>query len=376
MKVGIVGPIWISIPPKAYGGTEDVVHNLVNGLSKKGHEVTLFGPANSKVKARLYPTVDTPLLENKINIEWTNTGYTLYHLAQAFERASEFDILHVHLNKTQDYIALALAEYSKTPVLFTLHFNLPSEGDNGKTDRFLLLKKYAHLPFTSISNSQQKPIRLNYIKTVYNGVNPELFPFSERPGTYLAWLGKVNPLKGTKEAILAAKKADLKIYIMGTIDRNVPTMLSYYEQEVRPLIDGRRAVWLGEVSHNEKTSILSGALAFLNPIAWEEPFGLVMAESQACGTPVISFRRGSAPELIADKKTGFLVDSLEEMVEKIRESEYIDRILCRKRVEERFTIGKMVEGYEEAYLKTIENWKKYRNGKRKYRSNEPLVHSM
>ncbi len=357
MKIGMVGSIWLNTPPKAYGGTEDVIYNLVNGLSERGHDVTFFGPKTANVNATVAPTVDTPLRDQ--GLEWTNVGYTITHITEAFDRAEKFDVLHVHLNKVQDYIALPLSLYSKTPVLFTLHFKLPTLVD--KKDRYEVLAKYSELPFTSISNSQRKPIKLNYISTIYNAIDLNRFPYSDIKGTYLTWLGKVNPNKGTKEAILAAKKAKMKIYVMGTVDTGVPEMLSYYNNEVKPLLDDKEAVWLGEVSHNEKTSILSGAKAFLNPILWEEPFGLVMAEAQAVGTPVISFRRGSAPEVIVDGKTGYLVNTFDEMVEKIPEAEYIDRAECRKNVEERFTIEKMVEGYTHAYQIACQNWKNYQS---------------
>lgn len=363
MKIGIVGSIWLNTPPKGYGGTEDVVYNLVNGLTDNGHDVTLFGPATAKVKAKVFPTVSLPLREN--NIEWTNCGYTLLHITRAFDYASQFDILHVHLNKIQDYLALALAVYSKTPVLFTLHFRLPHEKEKARQDRYLLLNKYAALPFTSISNAQRKPINLNYIRTIYNALDLKRFPFSERKGTYLVWLGKVNPLKGTKDAILAARKAGIKIYVMGTIDRGIPEMLTYYEHEVKPLMRSKEVVWLGEVSHNEKTSILSGAKAFLNPIHWEEPFGLVMAEAQAVGTPVISYNRGAAPEVIHSGKSGFLVKSFDEMVNMIPKVDHLNRRDCRDNVESQFTIEKMIEGYEGAYEDTIKYWKKYQNEQKK-----------
>ncbi len=362
MKIGIVGSIWLNTPPKKYGGTEDVIYNLVNGLTVHGHEVVLFGPGTSKVKAKVFPTVKKPLRD--MGVEWKNSNYPLFHITEAFDRAEskvggpdEFDILHVHLNKSSDYIGLPLALASKTPVLFTLHFQLPDK--KIKADRYIILNKYRALPFTTISNAQRKPLVLNYLATVYNSLDLRKFPFSELPGTYLTWLGKINPLKGTREAILAARRAGIKIYIMGAVDKGVPEMLSYYENEVKPLLDDKHAVWLGEVSHNEKTSILSGAKALLNPIQWEEPFGLVMVEAQAAGTPVISFNRGAAPEVIADGKTGFLVDHVDEMVDKIKNVDTLSRRACREWVEEKFTIEQMVLGYEKAYKIAIANWGEY-----------------
>lgn len=352
MKIGVVGTIWLNIPPNGYGGTEEVIYNLVNGLVEKGHDVTLFGPKTAQVKAKVIPTVEAPLRDQ--NVAWTDVTHTLYHLTESFDNASAFDILHVHINKSQDYISLPLALSSKTPVLFTPHFRMPDE----KTykDRYQILTKYNKLPFTSISNSQRKGINLNFVKTVYNSLQIEKFPFSKKAGDYFVWLGKVNPFKGTKEAILAAKYAGVQLKVLGAVDKGVPHMLAYYEEEVKPLIDGKQIQWVGEVSLEEKGKLLGGAKAFLNPILWEEPFGLVMAEAQAVGTPVVSFNRGAAPELIVDGKTGFLVNTIDEMVEKMKAVDSIDRYACRKNIEDNFSVDTMVEGYVEAYNIVQEQW--------------------
>lgn len=355
MKVGVVGTIWLNTPPKGYGGTEEVIYNLVNGLVDQGHDVTLFGPKTARVSSKVFPTVDLPLREQ--NVEWTNFPYTLYHMTEAFDHASDFDILHVHLNKSQDFVALPLSLKSKTPVLFTLHFMLPTQDSN--KDRYKVLCKYARLPFTSISNSQRDGIPLNFVKTVYNCLDINNFPFRDKANGYFVWLGKVNPVKGTKEAIIAAEKAGVKLYVMGAIDHGVQSMLRYYEKEIKPLIDGKSIVWIGEVDYVEKAKILGGAKAFINPILWEEPFGLVMAESQAVGTPVVSFNKGAAPEVIVNGKTGFLVDTLDEMVSKMKQIDSLERIDCRRNVEEKFTIEKMIQGYIDSYKITIENWEKY-----------------
>lgn len=355
MKIGVVGTIWLNTPPKGYGGTEDVVYNLVNGLTDLGHDVTLFGPETSQVKSKVFPTIDKPLRDQ--NIEWTNFPYTLYHITEAFDHAKDFDILHVHLNKGQDYMALPLAALSKVPVVFTLHFKVPTR--EKYKDRYMVLTKYKKLPFISISNSQRGNIPLNFIKTVYNCLKIENYSFIPEPEDYFVWLGKVNPVKGTKEAILAAKKANVKLYVLGAIDSGVPSMLSYYENEIKPLIDGKSIIWVGEVNVEEKAKMLGNAKAFLNPILWEEPFGLVMAEAQATGTPVISFNRGAAPEVIIDGKTGFLVNTLEEMVEKMSMVGSLDRKSCRENVEDKFTVSKMAKGYEDAYKIAISNWGKY-----------------
>ncbi|MBI2034314.1 MAG: glycosyltransferase family 4 protein [Candidatus Levybacteria bacterium] len=354
MKIGILGTIWLNIPPEGYGGTEEVLYNLTNGLSDRGHQVSLFGPATAKVRGTVIPTVDKPLRDQ--NIEWTNISYILQHITAAFDRAGEFDLLHVHLNKSQDYLALPLAVNSAVPVVFTLHFKVPTPAY--KPDRYMLLHKYRAFPFTSISDSQREA-DLNFIATVYNCLDLSRFPFSDKTDDYFVWLGKVNPVKGTKEAIKAAKMANVKLYVLGAVDEAEPALKAYYEQEVKPLIDGERIIWKGELGSEEKARLLGGAKGFLNPILWDEPFGLVMAESQAVGTPVISFRRGAALELIIDGKTGYLVDTVDQMVEKIKIIDKIDRRACRKNIEENFIIEKMIDGYEKAYEIAIKNWSTY-----------------
>lgn len=357
MKIGIVGTIWLNTPPANYGGTEGVVYNLTNGLSKKGHEVTFFGPKTAQVQARIIPTVEKPLRDQ--DISWGNFPYTLYHIATAFDYISQFDILHVHLNKSQDYASLPLASLSKIPVVFTLHFLVPSPSD--RIDRYMVLTKYKHLPFISISDSQRDDIPLNFVKTVYNGFDIADYPFCEKPKDYFVWLGKVNPVKGTKEAILAAKKAGVKLVVLGAVDEGMPHMLEYYQKEVHPLIDDKQIIWVGKVDVAKKAKILGEAKAMLNPILWEEPFGLVMTEAQAVGTPVIAFDRGAAPELIIHGKTGFLVDTIDQMVEKIKQVDAIDRKTCRTHVEEKFTVESMIKGYEQAYTEVVANWSSYQN---------------
>lgn len=354
MKVGIIGPIWQSIPPQGYGGTELVVYNLVNGLVNNGHDVTLFGAKSSKVKAKVFPTVDRPLRDD--NVEWTNVAYNLYHITEAFDRAGDFDILHMHLNKSQDYFALPLAKYSKTPVIFTIHFQLPNR--SAQKDRYQVLMKYKDFAYTSISDSQRNNFPLNFVSTVYNALDVSLFPFNKEPEDYFVWLGKINPLKGTKEAILAAKKAGAVLKVIGAVDPGVPEMLSYYQNEVKPLIDGKQIQWIGEVAVSQKADLLGKAKAFLNPIQWEEPYGLVMVEAQVCGTPVISFARGAAPELIKDGLTGYLVENVDQMVEKMSQINNIDRRACRENVENRFSIPAMIDGYKKSYNKAIMAFRK------------------
>lgn len=354
MKIGIVGTIWLNTPPEDYGGTEEVVYNLVNELVERGHDVTFFGPATANVQARIIPTIPAPLRE--VGISWKNFTYTLYHMTEAFDMARHFDILHVHVNKSQDLVSLPFSVYKNTPTLFTIHFPFPRVARQPAKEK--MMTKYHALPFTSISQTQQKG-SLNYIATVYNGINLMQYPFHSNPEDYFAWLGKISQLKGTHEAILAAKRAKVKLVIMGAIEYGVSQNLAYFKEQVRPLIDNKQIIFYESIALPEKADILGKAKALLNPITWEEPFGLVMVESQATGTPVIAFKHGAAPEVIKQNKTGFLVHSVDEMVEKMKEVETLKREDCRKYIEKHFSVQQMVSGYEDAYKKTIKNWDAY-----------------
>ncbi len=346
LRIAQVGPLWENIPPEKYGGTERIVHYLTEGLVKKGHDVTLYACGTSKTSAKLVSVYPRPLYRD--GIPWTNMTYPLLHLTEVFDHAEDYDIIHIHLNQVSDYLALPLSVRYKNKVLFTPHFVYPLL--HNQQDRHLVLQKYKDLNYTSISNAQRlKGENLNWIATVYNCVDTQLYTLHENPKDYWLWVGKFNPDKGVKEAILAAKRAGVTLHIAGAIDTLENEDYRYYTDEVKPLIDGKQIVYIGEIGDAEKDKIYGEAIGFLNPIKWNEPFGLVMAESLAAGTPVISFRNGAAPEIIVDGENGYLVESVDQMAEKIKDIQKIDRRKCRARIEALFTIDKMVVGYETAY---------------------------
>lgn len=356
MKVGVIGTVWLNIPPHGYGGTEQVIYNLVTTLAQQGHDVTLFAPASASTNTRMIPTLDRPLRE--LNVSWENVTYLLSHFTQVYETQEKFDILHMHLNKNQDYMTLPFALYRNIPTLFTIHFRIPDA--IYKADRYMLLHKYRALPFSSISKSQQSPDpSLNFVANVYNSLRIEDYPFNPLPDNYFVWLGKIIPIKGLREAIIAAKKARVKLIILGAIEPGVTQAVTYFEDEILPLIDGEQIILKENVTLPEKALILGNATALLNPILWDEPFGLVMIEAQATGTPVIAFNRGAAPEVIHHGVTGFLVNSLDEMVEKIGHVTALRRYACRTWIEEHFTNNQMTHGYVDAYTNVIDNWDRY-----------------
>lgn len=346
LRIAQVGPLWERIPPPTYGGTERVVYNLTEELVKQGHRVTLFACGQSQTSAELVAVYPRPLYLD--NIPWTNLMYPLLHYAAVFDRANDFDIIHIHLNKASDYLSLSLAEHCPTPVVFTLHFPYPTS--QGRTDRHLVLQRYKHLPFVSISNNQRRGgENLHWAGTAYNGIDLATYTFNATPQNHFFWLGKFNPDKGVVEAIQAAKQANAKLILAGKVDQLENDDRDYYQQQVKPLIDGRQIQYVGELNDEQKNKYFGGAIAFLNPIKWEEPFGLTMVESLACGTPVIAFTCGAAPEIIADGQTGYLVSDVAGMARRMSEISQLDRAACRRRVAEYFTAAHMTRSYLEIY---------------------------
>lgn len=350
LRIAQVGSLWESTPPPLYGGTERVVSYLTEGLVERGHDVTLFAAGTSKTKAKLSAVYPRPLFRD--GIPWRNVMYPLLHITSAFDRADEFDIIHVHLNKGSDYLSLPLAKPIKDKVVFTFHFPYPLS--QNRQDRHLVFQKYRDLNYVSISNSQrQGGENLNWVATVYNGIDLAPYKFRAQPADYFFWIGKFNPDKGVKEAILAARAAGFKLILGGKVDTLEAEDRRYYEEEVAPLIDGEQIVYMGEMNDQQKNQYMGGALALLDPIKWNEPFGLVMTEAFACGTPVIAFAQGAAPEIVTEGETGFLVNNVEEMVKRMRDIQQIDRAKCRQRVEEKFGAATMVESYLKVYQKVL-----------------------
>jgi len=349
MKIAQVSPPWLPVPPVGYGGTELVVHNVTEELVKRGHEVTLFATGDSKTKAKLEYYYESALgndaFKKKNPLTW------LLHLHQLFAHAEDFDIIHNHAQ----YIGMILADLVKTPSVHTLHgaFYQGLDAPSGEIDeKRAALLRFKNRPFISISNHQRTGLPdLNYVATVYNGIDIAEFRLGTGSGQYLCWLGRVTPSKGLDEAILIARKAGIPLKIAAFVD---PIDRPYFEQDIMPLIDGRHIQFVGEIkSKKAKSQFFEDAMAFLFPLRWHEPFGLVMVESMACGTPVIAYKRGSVPEVVVDGKTGFVVETREEMETKIKQIDKIDRRACREHVTKYFTIEKMVDRYERVYRKIM-----------------------
>jgi glycosyltransferase involved in cell wall biosynthesis len=352
LRIAQIAPLWIPVPPQKYGGIERIVAMLCDGLVARGHEVTLFAAPGSHTSAKLISVYPLPLLE--AGVAWSNPIWNLRNLSVAFEEARRgaFDIIHCHL----DLWGLFFHNLADTPVLHTMHNPLyRTNADATKDDRLRLFREEAHrtnIVFISESARRQAMVEFpeGRSRVIYNGIDLDWFTFSPKGGTHFVWIARMNKHKGVENAIAAAERAGAELLLAGRID---PTQMEYFETVIKPHLNDRIR-YAGELSQDELSDFYGSAKALLYPIEWEEPFGLVVAESMACGTPVIAYRRGSMPELIEDGTTGFVVDSdIDALVEAMEKIERISRDACRKRVEERFSKERMVEAYERAYYELL-----------------------
>jgi glycosyltransferase involved in cell wall biosynthesis len=346
MRIAQVAPPFESVPPTRYGGTERVVSLLTEELVGRGHDVTLFASGDSVTSARLVPTVDSALwcLDEVHNA----LPYWAIAVGEAYRRArdGEFDVVHSHL----DYQAFACAALIQTPTVTTLH---------GRLDLPDLPRLYARFPeagVISISDSQRAPLPdARWLATVYNAVDIPRLPFCPDGGEYLAYLGRISPEKGLDRAIRVAKLAGLPLKVAARMplkDTSNPVVRAdweYYEGAIKPLLKSGHVELIGEIGDAEKPQLLCNALALLFPIDWPEPFGLVMAEAMACGTPVVARRRGSVPEIVTHGVTGFVGETDEELARLCHKLHTIDRRTCRLEAERRFSPDVMARGYEEVY---------------------------
>ncbi|MCI0464358.1 MAG: glycosyltransferase family 4 protein [Gemmataceae bacterium] len=337
MRIAQVAPLYESVPPQLYGGTERVVSWLTEELVHLGHEVTLFASGDSQTKAKLVAACPRALWQDGDCRDTLPHHVRLMELV--FQDVSRFDVLHFHC----DYLHFPLLRRHPCPSVTTLHgrLHVPDLGP--------LFAEYAEVPLVSISDDQRRPIpEANWQATVYHGLPRDLHTYWERPGKYLAFLGRMSPEKGADRAIAIARRAGMKLKVAAKI---YSEERAYFQETIEPLLHESRSFveFIGEVGGQVKDEFLGQAAALLFPIDWPEPFGLVMIEALACGTPVIAWRNGSVPEVIEDGVTGFVVDSLEEAVEAVGRVAGLDRATCRKVFEERFDAARMARDYVEVY---------------------------
>jgi len=336
MRIAIAAPLIEAVPPPFYGGTERVVSVLTEELVRRGHEVTLFASGDSHTSAGLIAACPRGL---RLDPEAGDTvPYTMVQLAEIYRVASEFDVIHNHV----DYLAFPFARLAATPTVTTIH---------GRLDRPEVRQVYGSFPeqrLVSISDAQRLALpSANWVATVYNGIDLSHFHFNPREGDYLVFLGRINPEKRPDRAIEIARDVGMRLVIAAKVD---PVDQAYYEHAIAPLIrDCPLVEYVGEVNEPEKDQLLGGAYAYLFPIDWPEPFGLTMVEAMATGTPVIAYRAGSVPEVVVDGVTGFICETFHEMVEAVPRVGLLDRGACRAHVEAQFSAEAMADGYERVY---------------------------
>ena len=339
MKIAQVAPLYESVPPSYYGGTERVVSYLTEELVRQKHEVTLFASGDSVTSARLVPCCKKSLRLDQTSID--PIPHHLLMLERVYRMAHEFDVVHFHI----DYLHFPLSRRYGLVQLTTLHGRLDIP------DLVPLYQEYSEMPVISISAAQRLPLSwANWKGTVHHGLPPDLLPFSPQGGDYLAFLGRISPEKGVETAIEIARRSGIKLKIAAKVDK---ADRGFFEAEIKPLLDGPLVEYIGEIREDQKKDFLGNAHALLFPINWEEPFGLVMIESMACGTPVIAFARGSVPEVIRDGISGFLVQDIEGAVRAVAQIGSLSRIGCRGHFDEYFVAARMAADYVAIYQELI-----------------------
>ena len=335
MRIAQVAPLFESVPPKAYGGTERVVSYLTEALIALGHEVTLFASGDSITSAEL-----VPIVERSLRLDPTQPYWLPWHtlmLDEVFQRARQFDVIHFHI----DYLHYPLARRCPTPCLTTFHgrLDLPELAP--------LHRHFSDMPVVSISDYQRRPLpHANWLGTVHHGLPGGLYRFHPTAEDYFVFVGRISPEKRVDRAIAIAKACGTRLRIAAKVDE---ADRRYFETQIRPLLDHPLVEFLGEIDDVQKNELVGRARALLFPIDWPEPFGLVMIEALACGTPVIAFRHGSVPEVMVDGVTGYVVDSLEAAIAAARRVGELDRRRIRALFDRRFTAPAMAEGYLAIY---------------------------
>jgi glycosyltransferase involved in cell wall biosynthesis len=335
VKIAQVAPVFERVPPIAYGGTERVVSYLTEELVRQGHEVTLFASGDSVTEAHLVATVECSLRMASLQQDWL--VYQTMLLDQVGAMAEEFDVIHFHT----DYLHFPLAKRLPVPHVTTLHgrLDLPELGP--------LYRHFCDVPLISISNSQRSPLPwVSWQGTVYHGLPLDLYSLSPKADDYFVFVGRISPEKRVDRAIKVAKHAGRRLYIAAKVDK---VDEAYFDECIKPLLEHPLIEYLGELGEEEKHSLLQGAAALLFLIDWPEPFGLVVIEAFACGTPVLAYRNGSVPEIVDDGITGFIVSNQDEAFAAVDRFGELDRARCRRVFEQRFAAKRMADDYLAIY---------------------------
>jgi glycosyltransferase involved in cell wall biosynthesis len=335
LRIAQVAPLVETVPPEAYGGTERIVSYLTEELVRLGQDVTLFASGGSTTAAKLVPISERSVRSDP-DVKDPLTR-TIVEIEEVLKRTEDFDLIHFH----DGYVHFPLSRRLEIPTVTTTH------GRMDLLDLVSIFREFPDVPLISISNQQRSPLPFaNWIATVQHGIPEHLFSFRPDPEGYLAFVGRICPEKRPDRAIEIAKQVGVPLKIAAKVDK---VDEQYFESEIKPMLDSPLIEFIGEVNDQEKNALLGGARALLFPIDWPEPFGLVMIESLACGTPVVAFECGSVPEVLEDGKTGFIVRTMEEAKQAVEKIETISRSVCRQEFERRYTSARMAENYLLAY---------------------------
>jgi len=342
MRIAQVAPLIESVPPKHYGGTERIVSYLTEELVRAGHDVTLFASGDSITNARLVASCERSLRKNErckdpVAREVLLVDHVIAH-------ANEFDLIHFHTG----YLHFPICRYLPVLHVTTLHGRLDLP------DLISVFDRFRNEPLISISNAQRRPMPwANWHSTIYHGLPEDLFTFQPNQGDYLAFLGRISPEKGADQAIEIAARASMPLKIAAKVDR---ADKRYFKKEIEPLLTQSHVEWVGEISDQQKNEFLGNAYALLFPIDWPEPFGLVMIEAMACGTPIIAYDRGSVPEVMENGVTGFIVNEIDQAVQAVGRIRELNRAGCRGVFEKRFTASRMASDYVDAFERLTDSW--------------------
>jgi len=339
LRIAQVAPLYESVPPQYYGGTERIVSYLTEELVAQGHDVTLFASGDSQTAANLVALCPRSLRLDPHCID--QLAHHVVMLEQVMQRSDEFDVIHFHL----DYLHFPLSRRQAYKHVTTLHGRLDIP------DLVPLYREFPEMPLVSISDAQREPLSwANWQATVYHGLPRDLYRFHAGPGSYLACLGRISPEKGIDRAIAIAKQVGIPLRIAAKVDK---ADQEYFDTVIEPLLHDPLVEYIGEIGDERKDEFLGNAHALLFPIDWPEPFGIVMIEAMACGTPVIAYESGSVPEVMEEGRTGFVVRELDDAVDAVRRVPELSRARCREVFEQRFTAARMARDYLNVYAQLI-----------------------
>jgi len=346
LRIAQIAPLWASVPPATYGGIELRLHWLTEELVARGHEVTLFASGDSQTSAKLRAGCDYNLMDAMANgAVYQYENYVNANMVAALRESDAFDVIHCHTGCSH----IPFSALSKTPMLHTMPILL-------SVDERWLLSQYPDVPVVAISHSQLAPIpadRRKHIQVVYHGCDFDRYDLETQPGDYLAFLGRMGPRKSPVDAIRIAKAVGMPLVLAGKPQD--PVEQDYFHEQVMPLIDGEQITYIGPVNHPQKNALLKNARALIFPIQWEEPFGLVMIEAMACGTPVVACNRGSVSEVIDVGKTGFYADTADALIPLIPQALSLNRRMVREHAMTRFSHKRMVDEYLRVYQSLAAN---------------------